>query len=127
VVVLIDFDELRQALEVVLGMVHEPLIMLGIDLKVRSANQAFLERFGLAPERTVGRLMYELGDRQWDIPQLHNLLEEVLPRKKHVHDFPMEAHFPKLGFRKLRLSGSRFFEEGKGMPLILLAIEEMNG
>jgi len=124
VLVLIDVGELRQALEVVLGMVHQPLLMLGADLKVRSSNQSFLQSFGLAPDQIVGRLIYEMSDKQWDIPQLHTLLDEMLPRKRQVSDFPLEANFPKAGFRKLRLSASRFFEEGKGMPLILLAMQE---
>jgi two-component system, chemotaxis family, CheB/CheR fusion protein len=124
VIVLIDVDELRQALEVMLGMVHQPLLMLGADLKVRSANQSFLQTFGLMADQTVGRLIYEMSDKQWDLPQLHTLLDEILTRKRQVSDFPLEANFPKAGFRKLRLSASRFFEEGKGMPLILLAMQE---
>ncbi len=124
VIVLIDFDELRQALEVVLGMVRQPLLMLGADLKVRSANRSFLEYFGLTAEGTVGRQVYDLNDKQWDFPQLHTLLEELLPRSKRVNDFLLEGNFPKAGFRKLRLSASRFLEEGKGMPLILLAMQE---
>jgi len=125
VILLIDIDELRQALEVVLGMVHQPLLVLGIDLKVRSANGSFLRKFGLESDQTLGKLIYELSDHQWDIPQLKTLLEDVLPRSKNVNDFALESHFPKIGFRKLRLNASRFFEEGRGMPLILLAMEEV--
>lgn len=124
VVLLIDVDELRQALEVVLGMVHQPLLMLGLDLKVRSANTAFLELFEATSEQTVGRLVYDLADQNWDLPQLHTLLEDVLPRNKHVSGFLLECNFPKIGFRKFRVNASRFVEEGKGMPLILLAMEE---
>jgi two-component system CheB/CheR fusion protein len=125
VILLIDIDELRQALEVVLGMVHQPLLVLGIDLKVRSANRTFLQTFGLTPEQVQGKLIYDLNDHQWNIPQLKTLLEDVLPRSKNVNDFALESHFPKVGFRKLRLNASRFFEEGRGMPLILLAMEEI--
>jgi two-component system CheB/CheR fusion protein len=127
VIILIDIDELRAALEVVLGMVHQPLLVLGLDLKVRSANKSFLETFGLTPEKAVGQSIYHMSDSEWDLPELHALLEEVLPRNKNISGFSLESNFSKLGFRKLRLNASRFFEEGKGMPLILLAIEEMAG
>ncbi len=127
VIVLIDVDELRKSLEVVLGMVHQPLLMLGSDLKVRSANRNFFEMFELKPDETLGRLVYDLGAKDWDLPEFRTLLEETLPRHKHASDFQLEANFPNLGFRKLRINASRFSEEGKGLPLILLAIEEMTG
>jgi two-component system CheB/CheR fusion protein len=127
VIVLIDVDELRQALELAMGMVHQPVLLLGLDLKVRSANPAFLQTFGAASEETVGRLIYELQEKQWDSPQLHALLEDVLPRKKIVSDFMLEFHLSGSGLRKLRVNASRFAEEGKAMPLILLAFEETTG
>ncbi len=127
IIVLIDVDELRQALEVTMGMVRQPLLMLSLDLKVRSANRNFCEMFDLAQDQTVGKLIYDLKDNEWDIPQLHTLLEEELPRKKRVTDFVLESNFSRLGFRKLRISASRFIEEGKGMPLILVALEEVKG
>jgi two-component system CheB/CheR fusion protein len=124
VIVLIDIDELRQALEVVLGLVHQPLLILGLDFKVRSANTSFLDTFALRKEDALGRLIYDLNDSRWNIPQLHSLLEEALPRNRQVSGVELEANFGKAGFRKLRLNASRFAEEGEGVPLILLAIEE---
>jgi two-component system CheB/CheR fusion protein len=124
VILLIDIDQLRQALEVVLGMVHQPLLLLGLDLKIRSANRSFLQTFNLKADQTIGRLIYDLSDKQWDIPQLRKLLEELMTRNKHVSNFILESHFPKIGFRRLRLNASRFMDEGKGMPVILLALEE---
>lgn len=125
VITLMDVDELRKALDIVIGMVHQPLLMLDTELKIRNANPAFLSIFGLEPARVVGKLFYELGDGEWDHPHLRTLLEEVLPRNKFVKDYMLDGHFPKLGVRKFRLNASRFFEEGKGMPLILLAMEEV--
>ncbi len=125
VIVLIDIDELRRALDVVLGMVKQPLLMLGADLKVRNANPTFLTAFELGSAQVIGHPIYEIGEGQWNIPALQSLLEEVLPRNKRVMDFLLEANFPKTGFHRLRLNASRFFEEGKGMPLILLAVEDI--
>jgi two-component system CheB/CheR fusion protein len=127
VIVLIDIDELRRALDLVMGMVHQPLLMLGADLKVRNANPAFLETFQVRSDDVVGRFIYDVSNRQWNIPQLRTLLEEVLPSNQQVKDFIVETPFPRVGLRKLRLNAGRFFEESKGMPLILLAIEDVTG
>jgi two-component system CheB/CheR fusion protein len=127
VIVLLDIDELRRALDLVMGMVHQPLVMLGADLKVRNANLAFLEAFKVQTDEVVGRFFYDINNRQWNIPSLRTLLEEVLPSNQQVRDFMVETPFPRIGLRKLRLNAARFFQEGRGMPLILLAIEDVTG
>lgn len=124
VITLLDIDELRRSLDVVMSMVHQPLLMLDADLKVRNANPAFLTTFNLEGAEVLGKHFYQVADKQWDNPHLRTLLEEVLPRNRLVKDFIVDGHFPRLGARRFRLNASRFLEEGKGMPLILLAIEE---
>jgi two-component system CheB/CheR fusion protein len=123
VITLVDVDELRKALDIVMGMVGQPLLMLDAKLKVRNANEAFLKTFEVEQDRVVGRLFYRMGEGEWDNPHLRTLLEDVLPRNRFVKDFVVDTHFPKIGVRKFRLTASRFFEEGKGVPLILLAID----
>ncbi len=125
VITLADVDELRRALDTVMGMVSQPLLMLDAELKIRNANSAFLSTFGMEAPRVLGKPFSQIGDGQWDHPHLRTLLPEVLSRNKFVKDFVVDGHFPKLGVRKFRLNASRFFEEGKGIPLILLAIEEV--
>jgi PAS domain-containing protein len=63
----------------ILGSIREPLIVLDPDLKVVTANDAFYQTFDVKPEYTEGLLIYDLGNRQWDIPKLRELLEDVLP------------------------------------------------
>ncbi|MFO1498195.1 MAG: CheR family methyltransferase [Verrucomicrobiota bacterium] len=127
VITLMDVDELRKATDVLMGMVHQPLLMLDGELRIRNANPAFLNEFAIDPSRTMGKLFYEISADAWNQPQLRSLLEEVLPRNKFIRDLIVEANFPRTGMRQFRLNATRFFEEGKGIPLILLAFEEIKG
>jgi len=125
VILLIDINDIRRALDAVLDLVKQPLLLLGADLRVRNANEAFRATFGVGAEQVVGKMIYEAGEGKWDVPTLRKLLEEVLPLSKQVKDFEIEASFPKVGKRNLRLNGSRFFDESQTIQLILLAIEDV--
>jgi two-component system CheB/CheR fusion protein len=125
VLVLIDIDQLKRALELLLNTAKEPLLTLGPDLTVRKANESFYKTFRLKPEQTEGRQIHEVGDGQWDQLKFHELLENVLPKDKQVHDFPMESTFPEIGRRKLLVNARRFYDEGWGVQIILLAIEDV--
>jgi len=94
---------------------------------VVSANDSFYRMFGVTSEETQGNLLYELGNRQWDIPHLHKLLEEILPEKTEVRDFEVDYVFPELGHKILFLNALqviRVLGEG-GRKLILLAVEDI--
>ena len=80
-------QELQQATEYadkIVQTLREPLLVLTPDLRVRLANDAFYAAFQSTPEQTEGRLIYELGDNQWDIPALRTLLEQVLPQNNDL-------------------------------------------
>jgi two-component system CheB/CheR fusion protein len=126
VLVLVDIDELRQALNVLLGMVKESLVVLGADLKVRKASQAFYDAFQLQPEQVEGKPFSDLGDG-WNAANLRSQLEDVLPKNKKITNFEFEATLPKAGWRRLRVNAGRFFTEGRNADLILLAVEDLTG
>ncbi len=105
--------------------VREPLIILDADFMVRSANAAFYAAFDDDPQRVEGRRVYELGDGQWDIPELRRLLEEVLPDNHVFNDFPVEYDFPRVGRRRFILNARRIPRGDHGADLILLAMEEV--
>jgi hypothetical protein len=87
--------------ETVIDAVRHPLLVLGApDLRVRRANRSFYRTFNLAPGDTEGRIIYDLGNRQWDLPALRKLLEEVLPRQAVVDDFEV-AHDPTSAARSI--------------------------
>ena len=107
--------------------VREPLLVLDAGLRVRSANPSFYRTFRVDPAETEGRSVFDLGDRQWDIPALRVLLEEVLPRQRHFDDFEVDHDFKGLGRRWMVLNARRLPPDGRRPELILLAIEDATG
>jgi light-regulated signal transduction histidine kinase (bacteriophytochrome) len=92
---------------------------------VQSANRSFYQTFQVTPQETENRLVYELGDHQWDIPRLRRLLEEVLPEKKQFIDFEVEHCFERIGHRTVVLNARAILREAGRPGLILLAIEDI--
>jgi PAS domain S-box-containing protein len=106
--------------------VREPLIVLDDSLRVETANRSFYQTFHVTPAETEGRLIYDLGKGQWDIPRLRTLLEEIVPQKSHFENFEVEHDFPKIGRRSMLLNAHRVVHRaGKPGELILLAIEDI--
>ncbi|MCS6906330.1 MAG: PAS domain S-box protein [Anaerolineales bacterium] len=114
----------RRYAEAIIETVREALLVLDADLRVVSANRSFYRLFRVTPEETVGRYVYELGNRQWNIPALRKLLEEILPNNSHFEDFQVEHVFETIGRRVMLLNARRVFQEGQRVPLILLAIQD---
>jgi two-component system CheB/CheR fusion protein len=127
VILLVDIDHLKRALDVVLTTAKEPLLTLGADLKVRKANEAFYRAFSMRPEDMEGRFLYEAGEGQWNTLELRKLLEDVLPKSKEIRDFPLEATFPQTGKRQVLINAIRFYDEGWGLQTILMAVEDVTG
>jgi two-component system CheB/CheR fusion protein len=113
----------RLLAEAIVQTVREPLVVLDSQLHVQSANDSFFRTFQVTPEKTVNRLLYELGNGQWDMPSLRGLLEDVLPRDAWVVDFEVTHTFEKIGERTMLLNALRM--TGKGSNQILLAIEDI--
>ncbi|KSV64751.1 hypothetical protein N183_34645 [Sinorhizobium sp. Sb3] len=118
-------DEARLYAEAIVRTVRQPLIVLDADLRVVSANPAFYELFKVLRKDTVGRLLYALGNGQWDIPALRTLLEEVLSKDREVTDYEVEHEFRDLGQRSMMLNARKLSEGGGRDELILLAIEDI--
>src|SRR5580700_11153497 len=93
--------------ESIVETVREPLVVLDGQLRVLRVNRSFYQAFGVQPEETEGRLLYDLGNRQWDIPRLRTLLEEILPQHTTVDDFEVEHAFPSIGRRVMLLNARR--------------------
>lgn len=108
-----------------LSSIREPLVVLDSDLKVLAANHAFYHTFRVRPDETEGALIYDLGNRQWDIPKLRELLEEILPQNTEFHDFEVEHDFEGLGHKIMHLNARRIYKEADQTQLILLAIEDV--
>lgn len=114
----------RQYTEGIVNTIRDPLIILNTDMRVKRATGGFYTKFNITQEQTEGQLIYELGNRQWDIPQLRELLENVLPAKKILEDIEVTQTFPSLGKRIICLN-AREIDNINGEKLILLAIEDI--
>ena len=120
--------ELQHALayaENIIATLREPFLVLDQNLRVRTANGAFYRDFHASKEETEGRFVYDLGNGQWDIPQLRTLLPQVLNNSHPVEDFEVEHAFPDLGRRNMLLNARRFPPESNDPHLVLLAIEDI--
>jgi chemotaxis protein methyltransferase CheR len=109
----------------VLGSVREPLVALDSDFKVIKANHSFYRIFKVKPEETERVLIYDLGNRQWDIPKLRELLEDILPQNSQFNDFEVEHDFETIGRKIMHLNARRIYGESKQSQMILLAIEDV--
>lgn len=118
-------NEARILAEAIVETVREPLLILNDQLYVQSANHAFYKMFGAKPQDTENSLVYELGNRQWDIPRLRHLLEQVLPDKSQFNDFEVQHSFERIGERTMLLNARKLDREGERPGLILLAIEDI--
>ena len=112
--------------EAVVDTIHEGLLILDASLRVRVANNGFYRTFGVAPEATINKLVYEVGDGQWNIPDLRRLLENVLPSNSHFENFQVSQGFPHTGHRVLSLNARKLHRRRNQEPLILLAIEDIS-
>jgi chemotaxis protein methyltransferase CheR len=109
----------------VLGSVREPLLVLDNSHKVVGANPSFYKNFCVTQENTEGALIYDLGNGQWNIPRLRELLEEVLPRNCVFNDFEVEHSFENIGPKIMHLNARKINLKSIDAQLILLAIEDV--
>jgi diguanylate cyclase (GGDEF)-like protein/PAS domain S-box-containing protein len=120
--------EIQDALEYansIINTVREPLIILDADLRVISASRSFYQVFKVKSEETEGQFMYDLGNRQWDIPKLRELLEDILPKTAYFDDLEVEHDFPDIGKRIMLLNARKIYRDPNHTHLILLAIEDI--
>jgi len=118
-------DEVSEYAESVINTVREPLIVLNQDLRVVTASRSFYEVFKVNPEETMGQLIYDLGNKQWDIPKLRELLETILPEKTTFDNYEVEHDFTDIG-RRIMLLNARQIQRASGKErIILLAIDDI--
>ena len=118
-------DGAREYAESITDTVREPLIVLDQDLRVVTASRSFYEFFKVKPEETMGQLIYDLGNKQWDIPKLRELLETILPQKATFDNYEVEHDFTIIG-RRIMLLNARQIKRGMGKErIILMAIEDI--
>jgi signal transduction histidine kinase/CheY-like chemotaxis protein len=135
VLVLVDINDLkrhelattsaREYAENIIGTMREPLVVLDPDLRVESVNRAFYRTFRVTPADTLARFIYELGNRQWDIPELRALLGAVIPQSHTIEDFLVEGDFEHLGRRSMLVNARRMHSHHGVHGRIVVAIEDI--
>src|SRR6202167_1230524 len=109
----------------IVDTVREPVLVLDKDLRVLAASRSFYSAFKVSPEDTNGRLLYALGDGQWDIPKLRVLLEKIIPEQGVMEGYEVEHEFLGLGSRTMCLNARQVFYEGGAGTTILLGMEDI--
>jgi two-component sensor histidine kinase len=122
-----DIEDACALAQAIVDTVREPVLVLDKDLSVIAASRSFYSVFKVTPQDTQGRLLYELGDGQWDIPKLRVLLEKIIPEHGMMEDYEVEHEFPGVGHHTMRLNARQVFYEGAADTTILLGIEDVTG
>jgi two-component sensor histidine kinase len=117
-----DASGLTQA---IVDTVREPLVVLDHDMRVIAASRSFYHTFKVNRDDTQGRLLYALGDGQWDIPKLRLLLEKIIPERGAMENYEVEHDFPGIGRRTMLLNARKVFYEVGSRTNILLGIEDI--
>lgn len=122
----VTHDEASQARDyanALIETISEPLLVLNAEIRVERANQAFYEAFKTNARDTLNASLYTLGNGQWNVPELRELLEDVLPTRTSVRGYEISANFPKVGVRTIRINASRVAWPERA--LILLSIDDV--
>ncbi|HEY4848858.1 MAG TPA: histidine kinase dimerization/phosphoacceptor domain -containing protein [Methylocella sp.] len=117
---MLDFNPLD-----LMETIREGVLVLDPDLTIRFANRSFCHMFAVAPEHTVGRKLYKIGNGQWDIPELRASLDAIISDRKTIEAFEVERVFPSVGQRIMVLNARKVYRPGNKIKQILLAIEDI--
>jgi PAS domain S-box-containing protein len=115
----------RDYAEAIVETVREPIVVLDADLRVLTANRSFYKIFHVNKKEILKKLIYELGNGQWDHPKLRVLLSDILPQKSFFQDFEIEHEFPVIGKRVVLLNARKIVQKNHNEPMIMLAIEDI--
>jgi two-component system CheB/CheR fusion protein len=123
----LEAREARAYADAIIETLRQPLLVFDADLRIHRANRAFYQAFGVSPAETQGRLLYELGNGQWNISPLRTELEKTLKNGQAFESLRIEHDFPHIGHRVMLLNG-RVLQINEGSTsMLLLAIEDVTG
>ena len=121
----VEIQDAREYAENIVETVRKPLVVLSSDLKILTANHSFYDTFKVMPEQTIGNFIYDLGNRQWDIPKLRRLFEDILPNNTVLNGYEVDQIFPGIGRKIILLNARQIFRKNIGSHIILLAMEDI--
>lgn len=121
------WEESFTYIKTVVDVVREPVLILDKDLRVLAANESFYRTFQVDPKETEKKIVYELGNGQWDIPSLRKLLEDILPKNTFFKGYEVSHDFPSIGRKAMILNARQIHFKGDAafQPIVLLAMEDV--
>ncbi len=124
------WEESWTYIKTVVDVLREPVIILDKNFKVLAANEAFYNLFQVELKDTEGKVIYNLGNGQWDIPALRKLLEDILPKNTFFKGFEVDHDFPSIGHRTIILNARHIHSRDKTTselfpPIIMIAMEDV--
>ena len=126
---LLDVDKVWEItwtyINTVVDILREPFLILDSKLRVISANKTFYTVFHVNKKETVGKLVYDLGNGQWNISKLKILLEDIVPKNTYFKDFEVKHNFPKIGLKIMMLNARQIYMTGEKRIIMLLAMEDV--
>ena len=120
-----QLHEAQNYAENIVSTIREPLLVLDSNLRIISANPSFNRVFSTTSDETQGKLIYEVGNGEWNIPALRDLLENILPKNTSFENYEVDHEFTNLGRRIMLLNARRIHDEGSQTQKILLAIDDV--
>jgi two-component system, chemotaxis family, CheB/CheR fusion protein len=120
-----QIEELYTYYEGIISTVHEPVLILDKNIRIKSANKSFCKMFNVVEEDITDVSLYKLGNGQWNIPRLRELLEDIVPKNVRFHDFEVENSFPAIGQKTMILNAHRIVQQSQNEELIILTIADI--
>ncbi len=117
-----QIEDLSTYYETILDTVHEPVLILDKNIRIKSANKSFCRMFHVAEDDCQGVSLYKLDDNQWNIPRLRELLEDIVPKNNRFQDFEVEYVFPDTGAKTMLLNAHRIVQPSRSEELIVLTL-----
>jgi two-component system, chemotaxis family, CheB/CheR fusion protein len=120
-----QLSESYEYAEAVLETIRECILVLSPDFRVKMANRAFYSIFQVSEEDTEGRLLFELGNRQWNVLRLRQLLDDVVQRDKKFESLEITHDFPGIGQKTMLLNARKVVQRNPAQAIILVAIDDI--
>ncbi len=118
-------EELYNYYETIIATVHEPVLVLDKNIRIKSANKSFCKMFHVLEDEIIGLSFYKLSNGQWNIPILRTQLEDIIPKNNRFHDFEVEQVFSVIGQKTMLLNAHRIFQQSQNEELIVLTIADI--
>ncbi|RZJ76152.1 MAG: PAS domain-containing protein [Flavobacterium sp.] len=116
----------RMYSEAIIETIREPLIVLDKNMRVKSANASYYRVFSTSERDTEGRVLFDVGFAQWNIPGLREQFEMALRQRTGFENYEIKTTFPEIGERTMLLNVRPILNESLTDQLILVAIEDVS-